>query len=299
MQPGQSQVIAGRQSSREASQVLKSGWIAWQMDAVDGDDDLVVTTASAVGLMFLIQGGVDSQWECSGQRRSSYLPAGIVEFCPADGREHRYRYRWERGTTALTVQIPSTQWALLVAEDGTPATVYQRRFSIHDPVLGHCLQTLFLRGTDRPDSIDEDAIARVLMIRLMELQGVATPRWVADTDSLPRATIRLIRDFVDANLCRAIDLASLAHIANLSRGHFARTFRRTIGMSPGDYVRVRRVRAAFERVCNGDGKLSEVADGVGFSSQGHMTSAFVRTTGITPGFARRRGLQPRPVPSSV
>lgn len=288
-------MIGGRRSSREASQVLKSGWIAWQMDAVDGDDDLVVTTANAVGLMLLIRGGVHSQWECSGQRRASYFAAGSSEFRPADGLEHRYRYRWETGAALLAVQIPASQWALIVTDNETPAAVDQRHvLPIHDPVLEHCLRTLFLRRTDRPDSIEEYSIVRVLMIRLMELQGVTAPRWLTDTDSLPRTTIRLIREFIDENLCQAIDLASLAQIANLSRGHFARTFRHTIGMSPGDYVRVRRVRAAFERVCNGDGKLSEVADGVGFSSQGHMTSAFVRVTGLTPGFARRRGLQPLP-----
>lgn len=293
-------MIKGRQSSSEASVVLNSGWLAWQMAAVDGGDDFVVTTAKSVGLMLLFRGGVHRQWECSGQRRASYFAAGSAEFRPADGLEHRYRYRWEPGAALLAVQIPASQWALIVTDNETPAAVDHRyAFAIHDPVLEHCLRTLFLRQSDRPDSIDEDSIARVLMIRIIELQGFTAPRWVTDTDSLPRTTIRLLREFIDANLCRVIDLASLAKIAGLSRGHFARTFRHTIGMSPGEYVRIRRVKAAFERVCNGDGKLSEVADGVGFSSQGHMTSAFVRVTGITPGFARRRGLQPLPARLSV
>lgn len=276
-------------------QVLKSGWIGWQMNAVDGDDDRVVTTANAVGLMFMLRGSIHTQWECSGQRKSSELSAGMVELRPADGLEHRYRYRWKPDSAVFTMQIPTSQWALILTDHESPSAVIHRHFfPIHDPVVDHCMRILFARQSDGADSTDEDAIARVLMIRLVELQGVPSPRWVTDSDPLPRTTVLLVRDFVDTNLGSAIELASMARIAGLSRGHFARTFRNTLGMSPGDFVRVRRVRAAFERVCNGHESLGEIAEDVGFSSQGHMTSAFVRFTGLTPGFVRRRGLRPLP-----
>lgn len=266
------------------------------MDAVDGDGDLVVATANAVGLIFLVRGSVQVRWECSGQQKSSDFSPGMSEFRPADGREHRYRYRWESDSIVFTVQIPASQWSLIITDHETPSTVIHRHFfPIHDPIVDHCMRALFTWQTDRVDSTDEDAIVRVLMIRLVELQGVIAPRWVTDSDPLPRATMLLIRDFVDANLRSAIELASMAQIAGLSRGHFARTFRHTLGMSPGDFVRVRRVRAAFESVCNGHGSLREIAEKVGFSSQGHMTSAFARFVGLTPGFVRRRGLRPLPL----
>ncbi len=266
------------------------------MNAVDGDGDLVVATANAVGLMFLVRGSIHVRWECSGQRKSSDFSSGMSEFRPADGREHKYRYRWESDSVVFALQIPASQWALIIMGHEAPSTVIQRHFfPIHDPIVDHCMRALFTWQSDRVDSTDEDAMTRVLMIRLVELQGVTAPRWVTDSDPLPRATMLLIRDFVDANLRSAIELASMAQIAGLSRGHFARTFRHTLGMSPGDFVRVRRVRAAFERVCNGHESLREIAEKVGFSSQGHMTSAFVQFAGLTPGFARRRGLRPLPL----
>lgn len=265
------------------------------MNRVEGDGDRVVTTANAVGLMFLLRGSIHAQWECAARRKSLELTAGMMELRPADGLEHRYRYRWNPESAVFVVQIPTSQWALIVTDHEGPSSVILRHlYAIHDPIVDHCMRTLFTRYSDGADSTDEDAIVRVLMIRLVELQGVATPRWATDSDPLPRAAVLLIRDFVDANLHTAIELESMARIVGLSRGHFARTFRDTVGMSPGAYVRVRRVRKAFDRVCHGREGLGEIAKAVGFSSQGHMTSAFVRCTGLTPGFVRRRGLRPLP-----
>ena len=52
-------------------------------------------------------------------------------------------------------------------------------------------------------------------------------------------------------------------------------------------------------IVNSDEALGKIAELVGFSSQGHLSFAFLRVTGITPGFARRRALRPLPISRGI
>jgi len=71
--------------------------------------------------------------------------------------------------------------------------------------------------------------------------------------------------------------------------HFARLFRRTVGVPPHQYVLRRRVERAKELLLTGRLGLSEVALAAGFSDQSHLTRVFRRAVGLTPARFRRAG----------
>jgi len=67
--------------------------------------------------------------------------------------------------------------------------------------------------------------------------------------------------------------------------HLAAAFRRHFGCTPGAYLRrarVERAAAMLKRRLS----LAEVALRCGFADQSHMTHAFRRTLGVTPGMLR-------------
>jgi AraC-like DNA-binding protein len=108
------------------------------------------------------------------------------------------------------------------------------------------------------------------------------------TGGLAPGALRRVREDIDANFARKIDLSRLAGIAGLSTSHFSRAFKQTVGMPPYRYVRMRRVAAAAELIRKTGKTLAEVATEIGFSDQSHLTRIFVQMTGETPGALQRR-----------
>jgi AraC family transcriptional regulator len=73
------------------------------------------------------------------------------------------------------------------------------------------------------------------------------------------------------------------HPARLARG-----FRHVWGESVGERLRRLRLEAARDALARPGSDLAEVAHACGFADQSHLTRAFRRAFGLTPGAYRRR-----------
>jgi AraC-like DNA-binding protein len=71
-------------------------------------------------------------------------------------------------------------------------------------------------------------------------------------------------------------------VAGLSVYHFAREFKRTVGVAPHSYVTRRRVEKAQEMLARTDLPLSDVALASGFFDQSHLSRHFREFAGVTP-----------------
>nr|WP_281423864.1 helix-turn-helix transcriptional regulator [Mesorhizobium silamurunense] len=61
-----------------------------------------------------------------------------------------------------------------------------------------------------------------------------------------------------------------------------RDFHRAAGMTPGQYLRDRRIRAASTLIKT-DMPLAEIAAATGFADQSHLTRVFKTIKGLSPG----------------
>ena len=92
----------------------------------------------------------------------------------------------------------------------------------------------------------------------------------------------LARAYMDAHFAEDVSLDDLARLANLSPFHFVRVFRRAVGAPPHAYLMNARLRAARALLAT-DRRLADIAQDTGFTDQAHLTNAFRRFTGLTPG----------------
>jgi AraC family transcriptional regulator len=107
----------------------------------------------------------------------------------------------------------------------------------------------------------------------------------ADSGSVgqPRAVSDAVA-FMHANYGRELSLIEIARAAHVSPFHLARLFKRSLGVSPHQYLIQLRVNSARWLLSAGSGErsLAEVASAVGFADQSHLTRHFKRATGVTP-----------------
>lgn len=95
---------------------------------------------------------------------------------------------------------------------------------------------------------------------------------------------RLIADYIDGNLARKISLSELAGITNLNRFYFTRCFGATFGMSPYQFVLMKRLEKSKELLKSRRHILSigDIAAAVGFASASQFSLLFKRACKMTP-----------------
>jgi AraC family transcriptional regulator len=93
--------------------------------------------------------------------------------------------------------------------------------------------------------------------------------------------------YIEANLASKMDIDDLANVVALSRSHFSRAFKQCVGLSPMEYVVVRRVERAKTMISGTREPLAEVALACGFADQAHLNRRFRELVGISPGRWRR------------
>ena len=91
---------------------------------------------------------------------------------------------------------------------------------------------------------------------------------------------------IAANL-DGVPVKDLARECRLSRAHFSRAFRRSVGMAPHNWLIEQRIVLSKEKLREDRLSLTDVALECGFSDQSHLSREFKRTVGVSPGAWRR------------
>jgi AraC-like DNA-binding protein len=102
------------------------------------------------------------------------------------------------------------------------------------------------------------------------------------------ARLRRVRDRIDRDYAKPLDVEALARDAHMSAGHFSRRFRQAYGESPYSYLMTRRIERAMALLRGGDMSVTEVCFEVGCSSLGTFSTRFTELVGMPPSAYRSR-----------
>jgi AraC-like DNA-binding protein len=101
------------------------------------------------------------------------------------------------------------------------------------------------------------------------------------------ALLRRVRDRIDREYARPLDVEALARGVHMSAGHLSRQFRAEYGESPYSYLMTRRIERAMALLRRGDRSVTEVCFEVGCSSLGTFSTRFTELVGVPPSTYRR------------
>ena len=134
--------------------------------------------------------------------------------------------------------------------------------------------------------------------QIIALAGMT--REIRDSDEVYRdhPEMHIIVDYIQAHYRDGLTKADMARAADISISTVERLFRKTFGITPGQYARKIRLNEACRLIRESENSLSDIAATAGFFDQASMTHAFRSELKITPNKYRQRfrqqALAPRP-----
>ena len=174
----------------------------------------------------------------------------------------------------------------LVEVTGEPAWWFGQAVQ-HDPLAARVVAAQLdqLWAAREPLAFDSALFDLLDTLRRFE-HGVREPR--------PGAAPRFagVLDYLRSRLDQPHDLESVAAVAGLSPFHFLRSFKQVHGATPQQMLMALRLFEAKRRLAAGDAP-ADVAAATGLTDQAHLTHAFARRYGVTPGrYQQQLGTRP-------
>jgi AraC family transcriptional regulator len=147
--------------------------------------------------------------------------------------------------------------------------------------IGHALAAELDSGQPN-GKLYAESLVNTLAVHL--LRHYSTDSVVQDLQfgGLPAHKLRRVTEFIDENLNNDLSLAEIAHSADLSPYHFARSFKQTTGLTPIQFLMQRRIEYAKSMLIESELPIVEVGLSAGFKNQSHFTTLFRKFTTMTP-----------------
>jgi AraC-like DNA-binding protein len=118
---------------------------------------------------------------------------------------------------------------------------------------------------------------------------------ISPVTNMPTASVRLrdlarlrrVRDRIDREYARPLNVEALARGVHMSAGHLSRQFKLAFGESPYSYLMTRRIERAMALLRRGDLSVTEVCFTVGCASLGTFSTRFTELVGVSPSVYRQ------------
>jgi AraC family transcriptional regulator len=127
-----------------------------------------------------------------------------------------------------------------------------------------------------------ESLCNALAVYLLNRYAVRRYAPVAYRGGLPGYRLRRVLDYIGDNLAEDVSLGQLAAVVDMSPHYFAELFKKSTGQTPHQYILLRRIERAKNKIADANGSIIEVGIEVGFSNPSHFSRVFRKLVGTSP-----------------
>lgn len=127
------------------------------------------------------------------------------------------------------------------------------------------------------------ALYRILLILFNEY-GYVNPKKDVVKNARIFKQLSNAMQYINENLSSHLTLSELSQTATMSKSYFSTVFKKYNGISPWNYITIKRVEAAINLLASTDLTKLEIAEMCGFTSSANFYKSFVAITGKKPSY---------------
>jgi AraC family transcriptional regulator len=240
-----------------------------------------VVCAEKPMLYLVSKGNPLSKWFAGGIWNSAQYRPGAMTLWNKDYPLHQVSFSEPQET--LLIELDEKSHLEWVREDFSASPTLPNHVLAEDSqlmLLAQCIQREIASGC-KNGKIYGQSLSLALISYIWQRHG--NVRLVERTSGpLSAARIRMVCDYIEANIGANITLNELATLVEISPRQLLRAFRQSMGLPPHQYVIRSRIIRAKQMLQEGKHPLSEIALSLGFSSQSHFSASFKKHTGRSP-----------------
>lgn len=173
--------------------------------------------------------------------------------------------------------------------DAKPITTLKWTGDRPDPFVAK-LSSVLLSAVEEDRTSNQlfiDQIGLSLLAHFAQTYGGLRARDGVKEGGLAPWQERRAKEIMRARLASGLTIADVAAACRLTPSHFARAFKRGMGVAPHEYLSQFRIEEAKSLMTTTKLPLADIALICGFSDQSYFTRVFSRSVGASPGAWRR------------
>lgn len=217
-----------------------------------------------------------------GKAHLSYgLRGGETCFCPA---YTNHWTTWKRPTSFTVIAFEPTFFEEMSQQIWERDWVeFVPKWQIFDPMVQGIVAALKsdLKAGCPVGRLYGESFGTSLAVHILSNFSIVQ-RKIPDWKGLSKSSQQQVLEFIEAYLETNIRLEDLAQIAGMSTFHFCRLFKKTMRLTPHQYVIRRRVERAKQLLKQSNLRIVDIALACGFANQSHFSRNFRRIVGISP-----------------
>jgi AraC family transcriptional regulator len=198
----------------------------------------------------------------------------------------RDRLRWEGTSDRLVLSMDSNLLRRITEEMGSGAEVeFRNQWALRDAALQYALLEMAREAGEgwRLGGLYADLLGMNLATLLLRRHAAWPVTLPAKDAALALPKLRRAMEYITENLHRDLRLEEIAAELGTSSFHFARQFRKSLKLSPYQYLLEQRIVRAKELLKNRALSVQQIAYETGWNSPVNFGRAFRQRTGQTPG----------------
>jgi AraC family transcriptional regulator len=208
----------------------------------------------------------------NGAWQETAYPTGAIGFVPAG---HVHKPKWNFNSRVVTLSIVSQQIPGLNLKE-------QRGVIDQEVSFIAALLAAELRYRDKGSNLLAESSALTLQNLLQQKYGSGPGYNKVVFSKLSGSQLANVIEYCMSYIDQNIQLKELAGICHLSSFHFARQFKKTVGLSPYQYLMSLRIDRAKQMLSEKETTMTEISAKLGYADHSHFSRAFKQSTGATP-----------------